>query len=1202
MTLAVAFTIGASGCADDDTLTVVVGMDGGTDSDVESVDPADTGVELLNKNDGGPGAKFAKSAIAFQSVACGSAQSQTLSVTNSGGSPLALSVTATGGAFSVSPTALTVESGKTGAFSVTATVPASSTAGVPLSGSLNFFTNDPGMTHLVVPLTATPSGATLAFQPGGQTSFAFPATGVGSPESLTLTVVNVGNLPASFSLGAPTDPEFSFSGSGSGGLSFTLAQNATFSATASFTPTDLSPMMATSTVGATGATCGASLQSIALTGQGGTGTVTGWPTTLDFGPVECGGAAPNAQLFSLSNPSTIDAHIVEVSLTGSGFSTTAAVGDTIPAGGQLSISIAAPAVPLNSPLTPIAGTVAILTDADPAGASPHLITVSEEPTGAILAFDTSATPNFGSYGSVQLLASASQNFSVTNTGTSAATVTLTANVDSASDAGTATPFSVATPSFSLGSNGAESEYATFTPLVANGVTGSVAISANGPICGPLPAPLPLSGSGLGGGPAITPTSLVFAANCGGAAPTPQSFIVRNDGTADMRWAVSGPLGPGASQYTLAAGSPLGGLLVPGAFATLTVNAAAIPSPVPNPSPSAFVATLTVTTDVPLDPPHVVSLGEPPLGDQLSFAIQATTSPLRFGQVPIDTSLRQLFTVTNSANPGSAVANLSFALVSSGTSGYSTPGPMVVAPGASGSGTISFSPKVEGPYPAGLAIATTDGLCAPLPAPLPLSGTGTQGVVSLSANELAFGTDPSDPNGFVNCGSMGLAKILSVSNVGNQAFDITGLTLAQGASSPFSWSGVTLPVNVPIGAGTTGNNPAVSISLTPTPIPATVANPSTTAFSDTLTVTTDAALDTPHTVQLIMQPRGAVIASTPLTTMWPFGSVLVGSIGTFANQITNTGNASVSIALQGFAQPDIFGLQMNPTIAPGGNVVTPLVGQFTPPSAFGSWVDTGTLVVTPVQALCEPLPPQWATPTIQVSGNSNLQPALTVTGNLIFPSTDCGSPAPDGQAVTINNLTKDAYSFSAAFASGKYYTILPPGGSGSVPANGTATVIVSPNTITPGPGVAPGSAPYADNLLITVDTVPPAQFSIPIWWALNGAVLSLPEGEGTQTDEFGTPFYPADSFSGFALPMANTGTATATVGFAISPADVWTFSPADASFQVIPGIGATPGLVSTSSDPACPTKTTATATFQYSGPVCQPFSVSSVTIEACTGTF
>jgi hypothetical protein len=114
MTLAVAFTIGASGCADDDTLTVVVGMDGGTDSDVESVDPADTGVELLNKNDGGPGAKFAKSAIAFQSVACGSAQSQTLSVTNSGGSPLALSVTATGGAFSVSPTALTVESGKTG--------------------------------------------------------------------------------------------------------------------------------------------------------------------------------------------------------------------------------------------------------------------------------------------------------------------------------------------------------------------------------------------------------------------------------------------------------------------------------------------------------------------------------------------------------------------------------------------------------------------------------------------------------------------------------------------------------------------------------------------------------------------------------------------------------------------------------------------------------------------------------------------------------------------------------------------------------------------------------------------------------------------------------------------------------------------------------------------------------------------------------
>ena len=82
---------------------------------------------------------------------------------------------------------------------------------------------------------------------------------------------------------------------------------------------------------------------------------------------------------------------------------------------------------------------------------------------------------------------------------------------------------------------------------------------------------------------------------------------------------------------------------------MTVTAAAIPSPTSAPNPAAYAASVAINTDVPLDPTHVVTLGETPLGDQL---VLSTAGPLRYGQVPIDASITQNITVTNNANPGS----------------------------------------------------------------------------------------------------------------------------------------------------------------------------------------------------------------------------------------------------------------------------------------------------------------------------------------------------------------------------------------------------------------------------------------------------------------------------------------------------------------------------------------------------------------------
>jgi hypothetical protein len=247
--------------------------------------------------------------------------------------------------------------------------------------------------------------------------------------------------------------------------------------------------------------------------------------------------------------------------------------------------------------------------------------------------------------------------------------------------------------------------------------------------------------------------------------------------------------------------------------------------------------------------------------------------------------------------------------------------------------------------------------------VPLSGSGTQGKVAVSAAMLAFGSDPHDPNGLVDCGATGLSQSLTVMNVGNQAFNLTAATLALGAGSPFSLPGtLALPLTVPIGGG-------ITLTLAPKPIPA-VANPTDTSrFHDTLTLTTDAAGDAPHTIALVMQARGAVVADTPLFTSWSFATVGAGATATFTSTLRNTGNAPASVSLVGLAQPTIFGVRGDPVVAAPG-VVTSLVGQFTPPSASGAWSDRATLVVTPLGAFCAPLPAQWNGALISLDGRSD----------------------------------------------------------------------------------------------------------------------------------------------------------------------------------------------------------------------------------------
>jgi HYDIN/CFA65/VesB family protein len=1148
--------------------------------------------------------------IDFGEVGCGTPQvTETLIVTNTGGSVLAVSVTETGPTFAVSPSSLTLAAGASGALTVTANVPASATAGSPITGSLSLFTNDPNDTSLAVALSVTPTGATLTGT--SEYTFASSEIGVAAPP-LALQLANTGNAPGTFSI-APV-ASIAFAEQADAGVEFSLNPGETASPTAVFTPTGSAPVIASALITATGVVCGSSLSQVTFTGSTASGVLTGWPSsgTLDFGLTPCGGAAPVPQTVTLTNGGTTAARITAVDTSGmGGFGTNAAVGSVIaPSGGALAIQFTAPAVAAPSSTTPsvslnpVSATVVIHTDADPSTAGTSL-TLTEEPEGAVLAFDTLNASSFGNFGSAGILLQSTppQSFGITNAGNASANITVVATESGGgvlpdgggitNDSGVASAFSVSTPNFTIAAQASgaapseQDESISFRPVHGGATTGSLAltVASTTVICQVLPAPLPLSGSAIGGGPIVTPTLLTFPATCGGPAPGSQTFVVSNNGTADLTWTLGGITGPGAAIYSATTSTPPG-LLTPGASSTVMVTATAVASPAPNPNPAALAAQLVVTTDVPLDPPHVVNLSEVPLGDQLSVSV----STLRFGQVSLDTSLSQTFTVTNGANPGSSDANVQFACVGAGAAAYSGSQPASnLAAGSAATETVTFDPTSMGADPATLSVVTSDPVCAGLPGAIVLSGTGTAGSVSLSASTLAFG-QPGDPYGLVNCGSTGTTQTLTISNAGNQPFNVTSVTLSEGSNSPFAISGVPTTA-IAIGGSAT-------ITVVPSAIPAVSDPNNVSAFTDRLTIMTDAAGDTPHVVPLAMQARGAVIADTPLSTTWNFGTVGAGSIGTFSTSVRNTGNAPATVTLQGLTTQGIFGLQSNPTTVPPASV-TALVGQFSAPSASGNWTDQGQLQVSATDAFCAALPSQWMTPTIDFSGSSNASPVATISGSLVFPTTDCGGSPPGGQSVTLTNSTNQQLPYTIRLSAGTWYTFAD-SGSGMLAPNGVATIVVNPKPVSPGQGVLPGSAPYADELIIDIASLPATDFTVPISWTLNGAVLSLPQGGGPDSDSQG-PFYAADSTSGFSIPMANAGTASATVNIAIQPLDAFGIQPAP-PIQVLPNIQALPELVSSTSDPACPATTHATATFVYSGPVCQPFPAASVNVRACVGTY
>lgn len=159
---------------------------------------------------------------------------------------------------------------------------------------------------------------------------------------------------------------------------------------------------------------------------------------------------------------------------------------------------------------------------------------------------------------------------------------------------------------------------SFRPTKPGLQSATVAVSVSGPLCGSPPKALGLRGSGVVGDARLSATQLDFGlVNCGSQAG-PKTIDLTNVGNAPFTYnAATG------SAFSV---SPTSGLLDPKATVTLEVTPAPVVPPVPV-FANSLGSTLTVTTSLPSDLPHVVDLRETPRGGVL--ALPATAD---FGRV------------------------------------------------------------------------------------------------------------------------------------------------------------------------------------------------------------------------------------------------------------------------------------------------------------------------------------------------------------------------------------------------------------------------------------------------------------------------------------------------------------------------------------------------------------------------------------------
>lgn len=388
--------------------------------------------------------------VNFGSVLVGSSGSASITLTNSGSSPVSVSaVTASGSGFSIGGfSAGTLNPAASRAFTVTF----SPTAAGNASGSLSVASNASDST-----LPIALSGSGTASQPQlsiSPSSVAFQGVHVGTSASQTVTLKNTGN--ATLNVGTAA-----ISGSG---YTMTLAPTSINAGTSATFSVTFTPTAEGSDAGSISISSNApgSPAAVALSGSGLEALGSASPASVSFGSVTVGNS--NSQVVTLKNAGNTTLTFSQMSVSGAGFSVSGlSTSSTVAAGGTLNFN----AVFTPTSASSSTGSIALVTNGSPAQ-----ITVALTGSGTAAAQVLSVSSSTLTFGNVQVGSSNSQTARVTNTGNSDVTisgVTVTGNGYSASGI---------TSGLILSANQSATLTVDFAPSGLGNASGSITIASN----------------------------------------------------------------------------------------------------------------------------------------------------------------------------------------------------------------------------------------------------------------------------------------------------------------------------------------------------------------------------------------------------------------------------------------------------------------------------------------------------------------------------------------------------------------------------------------------------------------------------------------------------------------------------------------------------------------------------------------------------
>ena len=775
----------------------------------------------------------------------------------------------------------------------------------------------------------------------------------------------------------------------------------------------------------------------------GPGTAAVMPAMVDFGMANCGGTA-TAQSITLRNTGTGPLTYSAAVDASTPFAIASGATGSVAPGAMATISVSATIPGSATAGTAAMGTVTITTN-DPAHAS-IAVPVRVTPQGATLMLNTTTIP----FGAVPVMHAQSAPFQISNTGNAPVHVSFTSS-NAAFVAAPATATEVAP-----GMNVAGSVTFDPTDTMERMGTVTVVVAPGDAVCGMPPSGIAVSGTGQNGGVALSATALAFGpVNCGTTA-APQMLTLMNSGNAALTY--SAALGAGTSSpFTI---NNSFGSLSAGGSVTITVTPSAIPGTA-SVQDNGFGDVLNITTNVVGDNTHVVPLTQTASGAILAFM----PASLDFGSVPVTTTSTGAFQLVNTGN---AAANASLA---SSNPLFTVPaGPTAVAGGGAQMLSASFSPGNDTNAQTGTAtvtVAAGDVLCAPLPPPLALAGTGTNGSVAYSPASLAFGNTP--------CGQSATAQDITFTNSGNQAYTVTP-TLGMGITSPY-----TVTMN-PASGVVAASGGTLTVTVTPTAIPAVSAVPGN--YNDILSIATTVSGDAPHQIQLTQNAYGVILGLS--TTALAFPDTTINQRRAFSLALTNSGNAPAPVSFNVNGSP-VFTFDAAFMALPG----TSTPNAYFLPTSTTTYSATANMVLATGTPICQPLPG-----TLNLSGTGIAGSTVTVTPDpLNFGRVNCGSTAAP-QTVTVQNLGGTTLNWTAALANanGANFTLMP--ASGSIPANMSGTFRVVPNAIPVGGSTTTAPNGFGDTLTVMTDRSGDSPHVISIVESAQGAILSFNPGSVT----------------------------------------------------------------------------------------------------------